>query len=276
MSVLEKILEGVRADLADREAAVPFAEVKAAAAAAPPAKDALAALQGQGIGVIAEVKRAVAVAGAAGRHRRPGAAGRRVRRGRRPRHQRAHRAAALRRHLADLDAVRAAVDVPVLRKDFVVATYQVHEARAHGADLVLLIVAGARAERARRPARRADSLGHDRSGRGPRRGPEADLALRRRRQARRDQRPRPDHPRRRPRRSSAGSRRDCPAEVLRVAESGVRGPRRPDRLRGPRRRRGPGRRGLATAEDPRAAVASWSPPDRTPRAPSRPADQAAR
>ena len=43
--------------------------------------------------------------------------------------------------LDDLVAVKSTVDVPVLRKDFVVTPYQVWEARAHGADMVLLIVA---------------------------------------------------------------------------------------------------------------------------------------
>ncbi|MDQ4104397.1 MAG: indole-3-glycerol-phosphate synthase TrpC, partial [Actinomycetota bacterium] len=57
MSVLETILEGVKADLAAREAAVDFTEIKRRATRVPAPRDALTALRGPGIGVIAEVKR---------------------------------------------------------------------------------------------------------------------------------------------------------------------------------------------------------------------------
>jgi indole-3-glycerol phosphate synthase len=61
--------------------------------------------------------------------------------------------------LADLDAVRARVDVPVLRKDFVVSSYQLWEGRAHGADLALLIVAALDQEALVSLVERTESLG---------------------------------------------------------------------------------------------------------------------
>src|SRR5262249_61470477 len=63
VSVLDEILGGVRADLAMREADVPFDEVRRRAAAAPPARDAITALRAPGGGVIAEVKRSSPSAG---------------------------------------------------------------------------------------------------------------------------------------------------------------------------------------------------------------------
>src|SRR3712207_9207793 len=56
-SVLDSIVAGVRADLAAREALVDLAEIKRRSTAAPPPRDALAALRAPGIGVVAEVKR---------------------------------------------------------------------------------------------------------------------------------------------------------------------------------------------------------------------------
>lgn len=141
MSVLDTIIEGVRADLAEREAALPFDALKKRAAAMPEPRDAVATLRQSDISVIAEVKRRSPSRGDLAEIADPATlaadyadAGARaisvLTEG--------HRFGG---SLEDLDAVRAQVDVPVLRKDFVVSPYQVHEARLHGADLVLLIVA---------------------------------------------------------------------------------------------------------------------------------------
>ncbi|MDT0306648.1 indole-3-glycerol phosphate synthase TrpC [Streptomyces sp. DSM 44917] len=141
MSVLDEIIEGVRADLAERQARVSLDDLKETAAKVPPAKDGVAALKGEGVAVICEVKRsspskgALAAiadpAGLAADYEAGGAAAISVLTERRR----------FGGSLEDLAAVRARVDLPVLRKDFIVTSYQLWEARAHGADLVLLIVA---------------------------------------------------------------------------------------------------------------------------------------
>ena len=140
-SVLDSIVQGVRADLAVRESEVDFAEIKRRAQKAPPPIDALARLHEPGIGVIAEVKRRSPSKGALAPIEDPAELAEAYAEG----GARMISVLTEQRYfggsLADLAAVRAAVDVPVLRKDFIVSSYQVHEARAHGADIVLLIVA---------------------------------------------------------------------------------------------------------------------------------------
>ena len=140
-TVLDSIIAGVRADLAARVSARPLADVVAAAASAPPPRPVLPRISGPTLGVISEVKRASPSKGDLAAIPKPAALAVAYA---------AAGAAAIsvlteerrfRGSLADLDAVRAAVDIPVLRKDFMVDAYQFYEARAHGADLVLLIVA---------------------------------------------------------------------------------------------------------------------------------------
>ena len=63
--------------------------------------------------------------------------------------------------LEHLAAVRSAVATPLLRKDFIVSEYQLHEARAHGADAVLLIVAALTPQALRELYARATALGLD-------------------------------------------------------------------------------------------------------------------
>ncbi|MFJ8080547.1 indole-3-glycerol phosphate synthase TrpC [Streptomyces sp. NPDC096205] len=141
MSVLDEIIDGVRADLAERQARVSLDELKERAAKAPAAKDGVAALRGDGVKVICEVKRSSPSKGALAAIADPAALAADYEAG---------GAAVIsvlteqRRFggsLADLEAVRARVDIPVLRKDFIVTSYQLWEARAYGADLALLIVA---------------------------------------------------------------------------------------------------------------------------------------
>ncbi|WP_182526386.1 indole-3-glycerol phosphate synthase TrpC [Nocardioides dongkuii] len=141
MSVLDDIVAGVRADLGGRQEAVPEADLRAALADVDPPRDPMPHFRAPGSSVIAEVKRRSPSKGALADIPDPADLAREYAAG---------GAAAIsvlteeRRFggsLADLRAVRAAVDVPLLRKDFIVTGYQLLEARAAGADLALLIVA---------------------------------------------------------------------------------------------------------------------------------------
>jgi len=138
-SVLAGIVAGVADDLAERQERIPLDTLKQRAQRMPPALDPLPIFRSPGVSVIAEVKRASPSAGALASIDDPAELARSYAAG---------GAAAIsvltesRRFggsLADLAAVRAAVDVPVLRKDFVISAYQLWEARAVGADMVLLM-----------------------------------------------------------------------------------------------------------------------------------------
>jgi indole-3-glycerol phosphate synthase len=134
-TVLDSILEGVRADVAAREARVGMAEVKAAAEAAAPPRDVMAALRAPGIAVIAEVKRASPSRGQLAPIADPAELARAYQNGGARVISVLTEGRRFNGSLADLDAVRGAVTIPVLRKDFIVGPYQIHEARAHGAAL---------------------------------------------------------------------------------------------------------------------------------------------
>jgi indole-3-glycerol phosphate synthase len=139
MSVLASIIEGVREDLAARR--LPMGQLQEALETAPAVRDCLPFLISSEMSVIAEVKRSSPSKGAlasigdpaglAATYEEAGA-------------QVVSVLTEQRRFggsLADLDAVRKAIDLPILRKDFMIDEYQFYEARAHGADVVLLIVA---------------------------------------------------------------------------------------------------------------------------------------
>jgi len=139
VSVLDSIIEGVREDLARRRK--PLSQIHEQMSQAPSALDAYGALLGEQMKVIAEVKRSSPSKGELSTISDPAALA--------EQYQVAGASVIsvlteerrFKGSLADLAAVRARVTIPVLRKDFMIDEYQFFEARAYGADLVLLIVA---------------------------------------------------------------------------------------------------------------------------------------
>lgn len=252
-TVLDSIIEGVRADVAAREAVVSLTEIKERAQRAKPPLDVMAALREPGIGVIAEVKRASPSRGALAQIGDPADLARAYQDGGARVISVLTEQRRFNGSLDDLDAVRAEVSIPVLRKDFIVRPYQIHEARAHGADMLLLIVAALEQPVLESLLERTESLGmtalvevHTEA--------EADRAL------------------------QAGARvigvnarnlktlevdRDCfariapglPSNVIRVAESGVRGPADLLAYAGAGADAVLVGEGLVTSRDPRSAVA---------------------
>jgi indole-3-glycerol phosphate synthase len=141
VSVLDEILEGVRADLAARQRNVPLDRLKQMAASAPTPRNAITVLKGADVAVIAEVKRASPSKGAMAAIADPAALATDYEAGGASVISVLTEPRRFGGSLEDLVAVREAVQVPVLRKDFIVSSYQLWEARAHGADMALLIVA---------------------------------------------------------------------------------------------------------------------------------------
>jgi indole-3-glycerol phosphate synthase len=163
--ILARILSTKAAEIAAARADLPLESVRARARAMPPARDFVAALRAKIAAgepaVIAEIKRASPSRGVLREDFDPAAIAQSYA---------AHGAACL-SVLTDrqffqgapehLLAARAASGLPVLRKDFVIDPYQVHESRALGADCILLIVAALADERMRELDALARELGMD-------------------------------------------------------------------------------------------------------------------
>jgi len=141
--VLADLTAGAVEDAERRARARPLAEVERDALARPAARDALAALApSDRVKIIAEVKRASPSRGPLAEIPDPALQASLYQQGGASTISVLTEERRFGGSLADLEAVTARVEVPVLRKDFIATPYQVLEARSAGADLVLLIVAG--------------------------------------------------------------------------------------------------------------------------------------
>lgn len=158
-TVLDQIIDGVREDLAGRESRIPLERLQRQCDGLPAPRDVEALLRRPGLSVIAEVKRSSPSKGALSQIPDPAALASAYEAGGATAISVLTEERRFDGTLEDLDAVRAAVDIPVLRKDFMVTEYQVWEARARGADIILLIVAALTDEQLRSLMTLAGTLG---------------------------------------------------------------------------------------------------------------------
>jgi indole-3-glycerol phosphate synthase len=161
--ILEKILKVKRAEIAAASAARPLAQVREAALAAPPARDFVGAIRAKMAegkpAVIAEIKKASPSKGVIRENFDPAQIALSYARGGAACMSVLTDAQFFQGATEDLSKARAAAPIPALRKDFIIDEYQVYEARALGADCILLIVAALDAPRMAALESLAHSLG---------------------------------------------------------------------------------------------------------------------
>ena len=139
-NILTSIIEGVIEDVENRK--VPISQLKEQLANAPKLRNAYAALNKDGMRLIAEIKRSSPSKGDLSAIENPVSLANDYQSGGADLISVLTEERRFKGNIADLIAVRTAVDVPVLRKDFIVTEFQVYESRVLGADLMLLIIAG--------------------------------------------------------------------------------------------------------------------------------------
>lgn len=159
MSVLEEIIAGVLIDLKNRQETTSLEELKNLASKREKTIDPLPLLKQEGVSVIAEVKRSSPSKGELAQIKDPADLAKAYEAGGACIVSVLTEERRFSGSLKDLQEVRQAIEIPILRKDFIVSSYQLWEARAYGADLVLLIVAALEQSALVSLIERAESIG---------------------------------------------------------------------------------------------------------------------